>query len=183
MLLISLIKSARCFLLAQLHLLPIAVDQKKSLVLKGVGLASLVELGEKRIVFHPFKHGAGLELVGQDLRQAGFAHADGPFDDNVFDLSHLARRIYTNDPKLSSYVIVIRDGDTEGQNRPDVHDRSSRRIAHPRRTIGYRRMRLWGFHSFQSQLLRPGADAIALSLALGKQPKDAATDRHRLRGW
>ena len=49
-------------LLAKLHLLVIAAEQKKRLILEGVGLPCLIELGQKRVVLHPLKDRAGVKF-------------------------------------------------------------------------------------------------------------------------
>src|SRR5258706_11416526 len=51
-------------MLRQLDLLLVAVEQKKRLVLKRVGLAGFIKFRRKRIVFDPLKDGPGLEFIG-----------------------------------------------------------------------------------------------------------------------
>ena len=47
----------------------------------GAGLF-IVEIGEKRIVL-AIENAPRVKLFGQRLGQRGFAHADGPFDDDI----------------------------------------------------------------------------------------------------
>jgi hypothetical protein len=82
-------------------LLLITVEQKKRLVLKSVALARLIKFWQKGVFFDFLKDGPGLKFIGQELGQTGFPDADGTFNDYVFALSHLMRRIYRMDLKLS----------------------------------------------------------------------------------
>src|SRR5262245_17890889 len=75
-------------MLRQLHLLVVTVEQKESLILERIGLAGFVKLWQERVVFDPLKNRPRLKLIGEDLRQAGLADPDRPFDDDVLGLRH-----------------------------------------------------------------------------------------------
>src|SRR5262245_1706008 len=167
-------------MLRQFHLLLVTVEQKESLILERIGLAGFVKLWQERVVFDPLENRPRLKLIGEDLRQAGLADPDRPFDDDVLGLRHWTES--TRRPKAClDCVILPANGEAARKNRPDVSGRLPGRTPDSRRAVDLQRISVRRSCFVQAQLLRARADPCPVPESLAVGVGNCALHRHRPR--